>query len=171
MVLGFLCLVCAVKSTVFAQDAFAVSSDTETVVQPSTPAVTRAEPLSALIKAKRNQLKAVEEKINILRRDQRVQQEADRVKKQSEKKQRLEELRLKDPQEYQKAMDEQFEQQRKREQYRRRKADEDGAKQKLSHAQWLEMLKEKNPAMYDLAVRKDTLQAEIKVLRAQMTAK
>jgi hypothetical protein len=124
--------------------------------------------LESQIKAKRNDIKAVEDTIKALRNRQKGEKEAELIKNQGEKQASLEALKQKDPEQYHNEMAQQFERQKKREQFRKQKAEELGAKPKMTHAQWIETIKTKNPQMYDLAIKKDALQAEIKALRVQM---
>ncbi|HNQ51083.1 MAG TPA: hypothetical protein PKL03_06565 [Candidatus Omnitrophota bacterium] len=132
--------------------------------RPSVPGPTAAE-LTWQIRAKSEELKEIEARIRALSRAQRAQRETERLKIKARKREDLEELKLKDRQKYEAAVAEQFEQDRKREMYRRQKADETPARPRMTHSQRLDQLKENNPAMYDLALKKDIIEAEIRTLR------
>jgi len=121
--------------------------------------------LTRQIRAKSEELKEIEARIRALGREQRAQREAERLKIKARKREDLEELRLKDRQKYEAAVAEQFERDRKREMYRRQKADEIPARPRMTHSERLDQLKEKDPAMYDLALKKDIIEAEIRTLR------
>lgn len=120
--------------------------------------------LTLQIKAKRQELKEIEGRIKALRREQRAQRESERIRHKAQLQAGLETLRLTDPQKYEQAVSEKFKREKAREMSRRAQADETPARPRMTHAEWLDLLKRENPPMYDLALKKDILEAEIRSL-------
>ncbi|HOU37174.1 MAG TPA: hypothetical protein PLJ26_00775 [Candidatus Omnitrophota bacterium] len=120
--------------------------------------------LTLQIKAKRQELKEVEGRIKALRREQRAQMESERVSRKAQLQTSLETLRLTDPQKYEQAVAEKFKREKEREMSRRAQADVVPARPRITHSEWLDQLKSENPSMYDLVLKKDILEAEIRSL-------
>jgi len=120
------------------------------------------------VRDKRNEIKVVENRIKVLRREQKAQSEAWRREKNGEKLAWLESLKLTKPQQYEQESAKQYERQKELDAARKQKAREGISRPRVTHALWLEQIKTKNPQMYDLAIKKDVLEMELKALREQL---
>ena len=136
--------------------------DQQDPAQSTAPASTESFEKETKIRLKRNELKAVEKEIKSLRRIQQGEEEAEQLKRRGEKLSRLEELKLEDPLKYQEEMAKQYEREKQREKVRKEKIADGLTKTKMTHEQWLEYIKKRNPKMYELVVKKDSLQEELK---------
>jgi hypothetical protein len=92
---------------------------------------------------------------------QKGEREAEQLKRRGEKQSRLEALKLQDPLQYQQELAKQYEREKQREKVRKEKVADGLTKAKMTHEQWLEHIKKRNPKMYELAVKKDKLQEEL----------
>jgi hypothetical protein len=133
--------------------------------QAAGPASTESSEKEAKIRLKRNELKAVEKEIKALRRMQKGEREAEQLKRRGEKQSRLEALKLEDPLKYQEEMAKQYEREKQREKVRQEKIADGLTKPKMTHEEWLEYIKKRNPKMYELVVKKDRLQKELKDIK------
>jgi hypothetical protein len=133
--------------------------------QPAAPASPEPLDREAKIRLKRNELKAVEKEIKALRSMQKGEREAEEIKRRGEKQSRLEALKLEDPLKYQEELAKQYERERQREKVRQEKIADGLTKPKMTHEQWLEYIMKRNPKMYELVVKKDRLQNEIKNIK------
>jgi len=99
---------------------------------------------------------------------QRVSRELSRSKKESNRKSKMADVKLKDPELYRIMVAEEIDRNMKKEKWRKKKIEELGNKPPESSEQRLQRIKRKNPGIYELTAKKDKLRSEIKALRLKL---
>jgi len=120
--------------------------------------------LIANINAKKEEKKAIEGKIKVLSDTEKAKRDTEKAKKETERQAKLEQLKIKGPKKYEELMAKEAERQKKQQEM----GQNNPKGSELTNEQRRELLKERNPEMYQLVLQKDQLDKELKLLDKEL---